>query len=107
MMDRESEGAWTEGWRGATGFRVTVYIKTENVNGRGSFLALRWGVNNYPEKYPYVCSQKLGGTNDWTKVEAVIRGPSPDDSGSAYLILRQDGSGTTWFDDLEVEPLTE
>ena len=107
MMDRESEGAWTEGWRGATGFRVRAYIKTENVNGRGSFLALRWGVNNYPEKYPYVCSQKLCGTNDWTKVEVVIRGPSPDDSGAAYLILRQDGSGTTWFDDLDVVPLKE
>ena len=105
VMDRESEGSWTESWTATTGFRVTVYIKTINVDGRGSFVALRWGVNNYPEKYPYICSHKLLGTNDWTRVEVTINGPSPDDSGAVYLILRQDGSGTTWFDDLEVEPL--
>ena len=82
-----------------------MYIKTENVRGRGAFLALRWGVFNEPEKYPYVCSRKLTGTHDWTRVSVEIRGPSPPDSGAVYLILRQDGRGTSWFDDLEVEPL--
>ena len=105
IMDRESDGAWTECWTRSTAFRVTVYIKTEAVSGRGAFLALRWGVYNYPEKYPYICAQKLTGNTNWTQVEAVIRGPSPDDSGAVYIILRQDGSGTTWFDDLEVELL--
>ena len=37
VMDRESDGAWTERWTRSTGFRVTVYIKTENVRGRGAF----------------------------------------------------------------------
>ncbi len=103
VMDRESDGAWTERWTRSTGFRVTVYIKTENVRGRGAFLAVRWGVFNEPEKYPYISSRKLTGTNDWTRVCVEIRGPSPPDSGAVYLILRQDGSGTSWFDDLEVE----
>ena len=103
VMDRESDGAWTERWTLSTGFRVTVYIKTEDVRGRGAFLAVRWGVFNEPEKYPYVSSSKLTGTNDWTRVNVEIHGPSPPDSGAVYLILRQDGSGTSWFDDLEVE----
>ncbi len=102
IMDRESDGAWTERWTLSTGFRVTVHIKTENVQGHGAFLAVRRGVFNEPEKYPYICSRKLTGTNDWTQVSVEIHGPSPPDSGAVYLILRQDGSGTSWFDDLEV-----
>ena len=103
IMDRESDGAWTERWTLSTGFRISVYIRTENVKGRGAFLAVRWGVFNEPEKYPYICSRKLTGSNEWTQVSVDVRGPSPPDSGAVYLILRQDGSGTSWFDDLEVE----
>ena len=44
VMDRESEGAWTERWTAGTGFRVTCYVKTEGVEGRGSCLAIRWGL---------------------------------------------------------------
>ena len=105
IMDRESEGAWTERWTRSTGFRITGYIKTEDVKGRGAFLAARWGIYNYPERYPCVCSGKLSGSNDWTQVSLEIRGPAPADSGALSIILRQDGSGTSWFDDLEVEAL--
>ena len=104
-MVRESDGAWTQKWISSTGFRVSAYIKTEEVRGRGSFLALRWAVYNYPERYPYICSQKLVGTNDWTKVEVEIHGPPPPEISAISIILRQDGPGTTYFDDLEVEVL--
>ena len=104
-MNREGEGSWTQKWTPAIGFRVTAYIKTENVQGRGSFLAVRWGVYNYPERYPYICSRKLVGTQDWIQVQVEIHGPPPPDISAIGIILRQDGSGTTWFDDLEVEVL--
>ena len=103
-MDRESEGAWTERWTAGTGFRVTCYVRTENVEGRGSCVAVRWGVYNNPERFPYVCSEKLTGSTDWTKLTVEIQGPPPD-IGAIYIILRQDGSGTTWFDDMEVTVL--
>jgi len=105
VMDRESEGAWTERWTDDTGFRVTCWVKTQDVEGRGSCVALRWGVYNYPQRYPYVCSEKLTGTNDWMQLSVELHGPPPPDIGAIYLILRQDGSGTTWFDDLVVTPL--
>ena len=47
VMDREGDGAWTQKWTPATGFRVTAYVKTDGVEGRGAFLAVRWGVYNY------------------------------------------------------------
>ena len=105
IMDRESEGAWTQRWTTSTGFRITAYIKTDRVEGRGACLAVRWGVYNYPERYPYICSQKLTGTHDWTRVSVEIHGPPPPDISAVHIICRQDGSGTTWFDDLEVEVL--
>ena len=104
-MNREGDGAWTQKWTPSIGFRITAYIKTENVDGRGSFLAVRWAVFNYPERFPYICSQKLIATHDWTRVEVEIHGPPPLDISAISIILRQDGSGTTWFDDLEVEIL--
>ncbi|OGG51140.1 MAG: hypothetical protein A3F84_14445 [Candidatus Handelsmanbacteria bacterium RIFCSPLOWO2_12_FULL_64_10] len=105
FYDREGDGAWTEPWRPTVGFRVTGYIRTGNVKGRGSCIAVRWGVYNYPERYPYICSEKLSGTNDWTRVSVEIQGRHPPDCSGIHIILRQDGSGTTWFDDLRVERL--
>ena len=34
-----------------------------------------------------------------------IRGPSPPEVSAVEIVLRQDGAGTSWFDDLEVEVL--
>ncbi len=106
QMDRESDGAWTQRWTAGIAYRITCYIKTENVQSRGSCLAVRWGVYNYPQRFPYICSQKLVGTHDWTQVEVEIHGPPPPENSSIIIILRQDGPGTTWFDDLEVELLS-
>ena len=105
LMDRESEGAWTERWTASTGFRVSAYVKTESVEGRGSCLAVRWGIYNYPQRFPYICSEKLTGSNDWTRLTVEILGPAPPEVGATYIILRQDGKGTTWFDDLAVTVL--
>lgn len=102
IMDREGEAFWTQKWTAATAFRISAYIRTDGVQGRGSFLALQWGVYNYAQRFPYVCSQKLVGTHDWSLVSVEIHCPPPPGISGVNIILRQDGSGTTWFDDLEV-----
>jgi len=102
---QEGEGMWTEKWVGTPTFRVSCFIKTEQVGGRGSCLALRWGVYNYPERFPYIRSATVLGTTDWTRVEVEMPGPHPLDVTAVYLILRQDGPGTTFFDDLHVDIL--
>jgi hypothetical protein len=105
LMDREGEGAWTQPWTPDIGFRVSGYVKTRDVQGRGTCLAVRWGVYNYPQRYPYVCSERLVGTNDWTRLTVEIHGPPPPDVSAMFLVFRQDGGGTSWLDDLEVEVL--
>ena len=106
-LDREGDGAWLEHWDMDTSYRVTCYLTTADVVGRGSFLAVRWGIYNYQDRYPYICSQKLVGTHDWTRVQVEIHGPPPSESSSLFIMLRQDGSGTTHFDDLEVQKFTD
>ena len=105
LSRRKSPGHDAGRWDQGTSYRVSCYIKTENVAGRGSFLAVRWIIYNHPDRHPYICSQKLIGTHDWTRVEVEIPGPPPPESSSICIVLRQDGHGTTLFDDLEVIPL--
>lgn len=104
-MNREGDGAWTERWTSATGFRITAYIATRDVTGRGACLAVRWAIYNEPEQHPYICSEKISGTCDWTRVCVEIDGPPPPGVSSIGIALRLDGCGTTHFDDLEVELL--
>ncbi len=104
-MNREGDGAWVERWTRATGFRISIYVATEEVEGRGACLAVRWALYNEAERYPYSCSQRIVGTREWTLVSVELHGPPPPDASSICIALRQDGTGTTYFDDLEVQLL--
>ena len=78
---------------------------TREVVGRGAYLAVRWAIYNEPERYPFICSEKITGTAEWTGVCVEIHGPPSPDSSSICIALRQDGTGTTLFDDLDVQLL--
>lgn len=104
-MDREGPGAWTQRWTSGTGFRACCYIRTVEVHGRGACLALRWTLYNTPERYPLICSERVTGTHGWTRVQVTLPGPPPPAVSGVCIILRQDGSGTSWFDDFELEVL--
>jgi len=104
-MDREGEGAWTQRWRTCTGFRVHVWVRTKDVSGRGASLGLRWIIYNHPERHPLLCSSTVVGTSDWTRLTAEILGPVPDAVSAVAIVLRLDGAGTAWFDDIDVEIL--
>ncbi len=102
----EGEGCFTQRWHPSTGFRVTGYIKTENATGEGACLALHWWHHNHEQNQPYICSPRLTGTNDWTEVEVEIQEPPPGDlADSLAIYFRQDGSGVSWLDDLQVHVL--
>ena len=113
LYEWEGDGGFTETWPAGRRFAVSVWAKSEQLTGRGAALALRWGVWNYPERFAYVYSEKLRGTCGWTKLEAELAGPPPTPtaelpgSGAQIrIVLRQEGAGTSWFDDLEVKVLS-
>ena len=103
----DGEGYFTEPWTPCKGFRVSCYVKTESVIGRGSTLAVQYHIPNSPQQYPIVTARKLTGTNGWTKLEVELghHESEPPEIGCLMIMLQQDGSGTTWFDDLEVTML--
>ena len=102
-MDREGEGAWTQRWRASTGFRVSVWVRTDGVTGRGASLGLRWVIFNHAQRHAWLGSPRVLGTTGWTRLTAEIRGPAPADVGAVEIVLRLDGAGTVWFDDIDVE----
>ena len=105
IMLYEGQGSFC-GWRTrATGYRISVWIRTDNVGGAGAYLGMRWMPFHQPARYPLVASPHLTGTNDWTRVTVELPGPPPDDVHDIAFALEQDGPGTTWFDDLEVEQI--
>lgn len=104
-MDREGEGAWTQRWRTTTGFRVQVWVRTQDVRGRGASLGLRWIIYNHPERHPLQCSAAVRGDNDWTCLQAEIHGPVPEAVSAMQIVLRLDGAGAVWFDDIDVQIL--
>jgi len=103
----DGEGYFAEPWRPCKGYKVSCYIKTDSISGRGSTLAVQYHIPNSDQQYPIITARRLSGTNDWTKLEVEIGPPEqqPPEIGCLMVMLQQDGSGTTWFDDLEVIPV--
>lgn len=104
-MEREGEGAWTQRWRSGTGFRVSIWVRTQQVRGRGASLGLRWLIYNRPEPHALHCSSAVTGDSDWTCLTAEINGPIPDAVSAVQIVLRLDGTGSAWFDDIDVQVL--
>lgn len=100
----DGEGYFAEPWPFIKGYKVSCWVKTEGVSGRGSSLAIKYHVPNFAQEYPVYTARKLTGANGWTKMELEV-GPPPEKAGCLMILLLQDGSGTTWFDDLEVTPI--
>ncbi|MCE5249903.1 hypothetical protein LLG96_06755 [bacterium] len=101
----DGEGYYMEPWTPCKGFRVSCWVKTDTVTGRGSTLAVQYHVPNSPQIYPILTAKRLTGTNGWTKLEIEVPQPVayPREIGCLMFMLQQDGSGTTWFDDMEVQ----
>ena len=91
-----------EPWTPRRAVHITCFVKTRDLEGAGSSIAARYNIPNEPDVYPIVSSPKIKGTKDWTRLSLSLD-PAPQDAYFIHLFLRQEGRGTTWFDDLEVE----
>ena len=73
----DGEGYFAEPWTPCKGYRVSCYVKTENVTGRGSTLAVQYHVPNSRQVFPVLTARKITGTSDWTRLEITVGPPDP------------------------------
>ena len=91
-------------------YRLSAIVKTSKVEGK-SIIALRLHRENQGsvfeiQKYEmFTSSQTLQGDTDWRLLKVITPpiSPAPD---RLHLLLIQEGSGTTWFDDVFFEVLS-
>jgi hypothetical protein len=94
---------------GGKNFELTAKVRTEGVSDSARIVAV---IDNPGENWVYargsteqrgtwIGSEKVNGTNDWQKltVSFTVRGSFP------IIVLEQIGSGTTWFDNVEIRPV--
>ena len=62
---------------------------------------------NLTGNFPWGYSERLGGTHDWTPLSVALFGKHPEDCNAFDISLMHDGTGTSWFDDVQVELLHE
>jgi hypothetical protein len=87
-------------------FRVTAMVRTDKVTGS---TRLGWAsVGGTPEGWRRTRESerspvKLRGTNDWTRI--CLDTQPGSGAVSATVFLEQEGSGQSWFDEVEIRPL--
>ena len=102
VMSYEGQGGFTDYWTRSIGFKISIWVKTEDV-ADGTYLGLGWRLFHQPlEIFPMSYSERLSATNEWTELTAELVGPPPDGVHDIIIFLQQDGSGTSWFDDFEL-----
>lgn len=86
--------------KAGTAFELTARVKGEELSGgNGAYLSIgffRQGKTNFLNSG----IKKADGTFDWKSVR--IRGTVPDDIKSATVMLMFNGTGTAWFDDVQL-----
>lgn len=100
-FQHESQGSFAGWWPTAASWRVTCWVKTKDVSNASS-LGVRWHRFHQPVTFS-VHRKSVIGTSEWTRLQVDLPGPAPEGVWGICLILEQDGTGTTWFDDLKVE----
>jgi len=79
---------------------LSLWVKTRDVRGTGPVVYLQ---DRHRDKRATELVPGLNGSNDWTKIQLVTDIPK----GSSGLRVRLDlrGTGTAWFDELQLRPL--
>lgn len=87
------------GWK----CRVSVWIKTQDIAGdeSGATICLEWQGKD-GKWLGGVYPTGIKGTRDWTRVEAITRLPDDAASCNVACYVRNEMTGTAWFDDVEL-----
>ena len=95
---------------GGTKYKLSALVKTSNLGGK-AMIAVRLHRENHGSVFDiqgyetFTSAQVLQGDSDWSMLKVVTPplSPPPD---RLHLLLIQEGSGTTWFDNVLFEALS-
>jgi len=81
-------------------YRLAAWVKTQGLEDGGAWLQVDDVFFNWEDVKATRHSAKLAGDRDWTRLEVDFT-PSPNDP---FLLIKLcvEGTGTAWFDDLEL-----
>jgi hypothetical protein len=81
-------------------YRLAAWVKTQGLDDGGAYLQVDDVFFNWQDAEATRKTKKLTGDHNWTRLEAEFT-PSPRDP---FLLIKLcvEGTGTAWFDDLEL-----
>lgn len=79
-------------------YRLSAWVKTEGLKDGGAYLQVSGWRGTSPERFTSVTEPKLAGDHDWTRLQIAF-GPM---GGGMSIKLCAEGTGTAWFDDVEL-----
>ncbi len=81
-------------------YRLAAWVKTQGLKDGGAYVQVDDVFFNWQDVKATRRTEKLTGDHDWTRLE-VDFAPSPNDP---FLLIKLcvEGTGTAWFDDLEL-----
>ena len=95
---------------GRSRFQLSAYVKTSKLKGKARIAVRlhredRGSVFDLHKYETFASDQTADGDTDWTQLKIVTPSisPAPD---RIHLLLVQEGSGTSWFDNVSFEVLT-
>jgi hypothetical protein len=84
-------------------YRLTAWVKTEGLTDGGAYLQVSGWRGTSPERFTSANEPKLAGDHDWTRL-VIEFGPM---AGGMSIKLCAEGTGTAWFDDVELVELAQ
>jgi len=82
--------------------RMSAFVRTKDVE-RWAGLWMRIDRPEGRSRFDNMQSRPIVGTTEWSRYEVVL--DVPDDAASIHFGIVQDGPGTSWIDDVSLEPV--
>jgi len=79
-------------------YRLSAWVKTKGLKDGGAYLQVSSWRGPPQERFTIVTEPKLAGDHDWTRLQIEF-GPV---TGGMSIKLCAEGTGTAWFDDVEL-----
>lgn len=83
--------------------RLTGWMRTGGVQGRAILTLEAWKNRAYASADTVVARSEPSAPAEWARYDLAIRVPADEDVHAIVIAAAVEGSGTAWFDDMEIQ----